>query len=42
MEGVIIKWDRLRRKFQWFDALYDPCASAHNCGVPLIDVPQTC
>jgi len=36
-EGVVEKWERLRKQNHWFDALYNACAAGHLCGVRLVE-----
>ncbi|HJX11106.1 MAG TPA: terminase gpA endonuclease subunit [Candidatus Binatia bacterium] len=36
-QGVVVKWERLRRQNHWFDALYNACAAGHFCGARLIE-----
>lgn len=39
-KGVVVKWERLRRRNHWFNALYNASAAAHFCGVRLVDEPE--
>ena len=35
-KGVVSKWERIRRQNHWFDALYNACVAAYDCGIRLV------
>jgi hypothetical protein len=35
--GVVEKWERIRKQNHWLDTLYNACAAGHLCGVRLVD-----
>ncbi|MBC7852923.1 MAG: phage terminase large subunit family protein, partial [Pirellulaceae bacterium] len=36
-QGVVVRWERLRKDNHFFDALYNACAAGYLCGARLID-----